>query len=270
MDREHLEANRLAWDERVPIHLPSTLYDVEGFLAGGSKLRPFERDELGPVAGRSMVHLQCHFGLDTLSWAREGARVTGLDFSEPAIIAARDLAAKAGLDARFVIGDVLDAATTLEERFDIVYTGLGALCWIDDLERWASQVRDLLVPGGTLYLVEFHPFTDVFADDRLEVAAPYFDDGRPYRDESSGTYTDRHAGTTHNVTYSWTHPISEVIGRLLDAGLHLDRFEEHDFTLFQRFPSLTPDAGTDHFRFPPDHPRLPLMYSLRASLPTRR
>ncbi len=266
MDPEHLDANRRMWDERVPLHVPSALYDVDGFLAGSSRLRPFEREEMGDVSGRSMIHLQCHFGLDTLSWAREGARVTGLDFSEPAIAAARELASKAGIAARFLVGDVLEAASVLGERFDIVYTGLGALCWLDDLERWATQVRDLLVPGGLLYLVEFHPITDIFGDDRLEVVEPYFDDGRAYRDESSGTYTDPNAATTHNLNFTWTHPTSRVIGRLLDAGFRLERFEEHDFTLFKRFENLAGVPGTDHFRFPAGHPRLPLMYSIRARL----
>lgn len=266
MDPEHLDANRRMWDERVAIHVPSTLYDVDGFLAGASRLRPFEREELGPVRGRSMVHLQCHFGLDTLSWAREGARVVGLDFSEPAVAAARELALRANLEARFVIGDVLDAATILSERFDIVYTGLGALCWIDDLERWATQVRNLLAPGGTLYLVEFHPITDIFGDERLDVVEPYFDEGRAYRDDSPGTYTDPEAATTNNLSFTWTHPVSSVIERVIAAGFRLERFVEHDFTLFKRFENLKAAPGTDHFRFPADHPRLPLMYSIRARL----
>ena len=264
MKPEHRHANLGSWDERVPIHLESKLYDVKGFMAGKSKLRPFELQEIGEVTGRRLAHLQCHFGLDTLSWAREGAMVTGLDFSPAAIHAARDLASKAGIDADFVIGDVLEAASVLDGPFDIVYTGLGAICWIDDLKNWSHQVANLLEPGGVLYLVEFHPLTDIFSDDTLEVTDSYFDGGRAYRDDTPGTYADLDAPTRNNVNYSWTHPISSVINHLLAAGFSLDRFEEHDFTLFPRFQGLE-NRHDDIHRFPEDHPKLPLMYSLRAT-----
>lgn len=199
MDPVHLDANRRMWDERVPLHLPSELYDVEGFLAGASRLRPFEQEELGAVEGRRLAHLQCHFGLDTLSWAREGAIVTGLDFSPAAIEAARTLATTTEIDATFTVGDVLEAATILDGPFDIVYTGTGAICWIDDLARWAREVAALLEPGGTLYLVEFHPLTDIFSDDSLEVTRSCFGSGRPCRDETSGIYAD--PGRTPGTIY---------------------------------------------------------------------
>ena len=267
MEDHHLAANRSAWDELAPIHAKSAFYDVEGFLGGTTALRPFELEEMGEVAGRSLVHLQCHIGLDTLSWARCGAEVVGLDFSRPAIEAARDIACRSGIDARFEVGDVYDAAQTLGRRFDIVYTGVGALCWLDDLPRWAKVVRDLLEPGGRLYLVEIHPFTDVFAKDRLRVAHHYFDHGVPFRDETPGTYADPHAITHHNLTYEWTHTIDSVLSSLLDAGLHLQSFSEHDFTVFRQFDDLVFDPTDRTFRFPGDHPRLPLMYSLRADAP---
>ena len=264
MKPEHREANLGSWDERVSIHLESDLYDVDGFIAGKSKLRSFERREIGEVEGCRLAHLQCHFGLDTLSWAREGAKVTGLDFSPAAIRAARELASRTGIDARFVVGDVLEAASILEGPFDIVYTGLGAICWIDDLQCWSRQIAKLLDPGGILYLVEFHPLTDIFSDDSLEVTESYFDGGRPFRDDRPGTYADHGAPTENNVSYSWTHPISSVINHLLDAGFSLDRFEEHDFTLFSRFENLV-NSHDDVHRFPDSHPKLPLMYSLRAT-----
>ena len=141
------ELNRAWWDERVPIDVASEFYDVEGFRAGGSSLRPFEVEEVGDVADRSLLHLQCHFGLDTLSWARRGARVSGLDFSQPAIEAARALAADTGLDAEFSVADVYDAPAVLGgRRFDVVYTGIGAINWLPDMERWARVVAELLEP----------------------------------------------------------------------------------------------------------------------------
>jgi SAM-dependent methyltransferase len=261
----HRELNRRWWDERVPIHTASEFYDVDAFRAGGSRLCPFELDEVGDVTGRRLVHLQCHFGLDTLSWARRGASVVGLDFSAPAVAAANDLAAETGLDARFVEADVYDAVAALNgERFEIVYTGRGALNWLPDLRRWAQVVSSLLADDGFLYLAEFHPFTDVFADDDLTIELDYFHDPAGLRiSNGGGTYADLDAETTNNATHEWSHPISEVIEAILGAGLQLELFHEQDHTLFRRWPGLI--AGPDGtYRRPEGMPRLPLMYSLRA------
>ena len=151
------------------------------------------------MAGCDLVHLQCHIGPDTLSWARRGAGVVGLDFSPPAI------------EATFEVGDVLEASTILDRRFDIVYTGIGALCWIDDLHRWARQIGELLVPGGRLYLVEIHPITDIFDKDGLTVEHHYFDHGAPSRDETPGTYADERADPRNNLTCQWTHTLDAVL-----------------------------------------------------------
>jgi len=257
------EANRALWDERVPIHVGSDFYDVDGFLAGKSSLRAFETAELGDVEGLELLHPQCHFGLDTLSWARRGARVTGLDFSAPAIEAARDLARRAGLEAEFVQADLYDAVAALGGRsFDVVYTGLGALNWLPDLERWASVVAELLRPEGRLYLVEFHPFTDVFADGDLSVAHPYFHDD-PFEWDEPGTYADPQALTVHNRSVEWTHGLGKVVSALAGAGLRADFLHEHDYTLFARWPFLeAKEDGT--YVLPPSVPSLPLMYSLLA------
>ncbi len=259
--------NRAAWDERVGIHLESAYYDNETFRAGRSSLRPFELDEVGPVAGKTLVHLQCHFGQDTLSWARLGADVTGLDFSGEAVLAARALARDIGVPAEFVEANVYDAVEALGgRRFDIVYTGLGALVWLPDVVRWAAVVDALLEPGGFLYLAEFHPVADVFGHATLEAEHDYFTNMAGSRFETSGTYTDWDAATTANVNYEWTHPLSSVISALLDVGLRLELLHEHDHTLFERWPFLERhDDGT--FWLPAGMPRLPLMYSLRASKP---
>jgi SAM-dependent methyltransferase len=213
------------------------------------------------------VHLQCHFGQDTLSWARLGAAVTGLDFSPEAVTEARALAADIGIEADFVVSDVYDAVAALDGRtFDIVYTGLGALIWLPDIDRWAAVVAELLAPGGFLYLSEFHPIIETMADDSLTVLFDYFTRPAGTRYEESGTYTDGGADTVNNVSYEWTHPISSVVSALLDHGLVLELLHEHDFTLWGRFPFLEAhDDGT--YRLPADQPRLPLMYSLRARKP---
>ena len=188
MAEDWFEVNREMWDERVPIHVASELYDVEAFVAGRSSLRPFELAELTDVGGRTLVHPQCHFGEDTLSWARLGAHVTGLDFSGPAIEAARELAERCDCEAEFVQANVYDSAEALGgRRFDIVYTGLGALNWLPDVERWADVMASLVAPDGCLYLAEFHPFSHVFGDDDLTVEYPYFHD-EPFVFPNAGSY----------------------------------------------------------------------------------
>ncbi|WP_083903870.1 class I SAM-dependent methyltransferase [Nocardia cerradoensis] len=262
-----VELNRANWDERVPIHLTSEFYDVDRFVAGAEALRAFELDEVGDVRGKRLLHLQCHIGTDTLAWARHGAAVTGLDFSAPAVRTATGLAARIGVPgARFVTANVYDAATALAgNRYDIVYTGVGALVWLPDLVRWASVVAQLLAPGGFLYLTEFHPFGDILAeDDGRTVAYDYFDPA-PQVWEEPGTYADPDAPTTANVTVQWQHGIGEIVTALAAAGLRLDFLHEHDFTLYPRFRNLSEEGG--QYRLPPGQPRVPLLFSLRASKP---
>ena len=259
-----LEVNRELWDERVPIHVGSELYDVEAFVAGRSSLRAFELDELPGVRGRTLVHPQCHFGEDTLSWARLGAHVTGLDFSGPAVAAARELAARCELAAEFVEADVYGAAEALGgRRFDIVYTGIGALNWLPDIERWARVMASLSAPGGYLYLAEFHPFSHVFADEDLTVQYPYFQSA-PFEFPNTGTYADPAAQTVHNRAYEWNHGLGAVVSAIIAAGFELEFLHEHDSTLFLRWPFLIGERGT--FRLPDGMPSLPLLYSLRAVL----
>ena len=266
-----LDLNRSWWDERVPIHVGSAFYDVDGFRGGGSTLRPFECEEVGDVTGKRLAHLQCHFGLDTLSWARAGASVAGLDFSGPAIEAATKLADETGLDARFVQADVYDAVEVLgANAFDIVYTGFGAINWLPDIDRWAEVVASLLAAGGFLYLAEFHPFTWVFDEDTETIAFDYFHDaeGVTFGEEAEGTYADLEVPTRNNATREWAHTLADVVTAALKAGLTVELLSEHDYTLFPRFSDLELDreflsAGVV-YRQPAGKPRLPLMYSLRA------
>jgi SAM-dependent methyltransferase len=263
------DTNRAWWDERAPIHSESDFYDLEGFLADptATHLRPFELDEVGDVAGKTLIHTQCHFGLDTLSWARRGARVTGLDFSAPAIETARRAAAQMGVDADFVAGDVYDAVDLVGARtFDVVYTGLGAIVWLPDIRRWAGVMAELTAPGGMFYVAEFHPLTEVFGDGDLTVEHSYFQDGPAVWDEA-GTYVDFDAPTTDNVSYQWTHGLGDVVSAIVDAGLVVESLHELDHTLFQRWPFLVHDPATRTYRMPDDKPSLPLMYSIRARKP---
>lgn len=261
---EWREVNQALWDERVGIHVAGDFYDVPGFLAGKSRLLPFELAEVGPVAGLTLVHPQCHFGLDTLSWAREGAQVTGLDFSPPAIAAARDIAQRAGIEAEFVQTDVYDASAAVGGRvFDVVYTGLGAINWLPDIERWAATMVSLLAPEGRFYMAEFHPITEVFGEAELTVERPYFEPGPVLWDEP-GTYADPSAHTTQTRTVEWVHGLGDVVSALAGAGLRIDLLHEFDYTLSPRWPFL--ELADDRtFRMPADRPSLPLMYSIRAT-----
>ncbi len=259
------DLNRANWDGRVPVHLASEFYDLDGFRAGAGSLRPFEAAEAGEVTGRRLLHLQCHVGLDTLSWARNGAQVTGLDFSEPAIAAARSLAASLAIDASFVVADVYDAVTALGgQRFDVVYTGTGALVWLPDIRRWAAVVAELLEPGGFLYLVEGHPFAQVLDDAQgTTVVRDYFDD-QPQVEDYPYSYTDG-PELQHTRSVQFQHQLGQIVTALADTGLRLDFINEHDFDAFQRFESLQRDGA--QYRFPPGHPRVPMMFSLRATRP---
>lgn len=268
-----LSTNRANWDERVPLHVASDFYDLDGFRAGNEALRDFEPAEVGDVTGKSLLHLQCHIGLDTLSWARHGARrVVGLDFSGPAVEAARGIAAQIGMSrerASFVRSDVYGAVEAVpEESYDIVYTGVGALCRLPDIRRWAEVAASLVAPGGFLYLAEFHPITDVLDDETgSKVVHDYFArEAKVY--EATGTYADLEARTENNATVEWQHPIGDVVSALAAEGLRLEFLHEHDVSLFPRFGSFQRDDRGYH-RFPEGSPRIPLMYSLCANKPTR-
>lgn len=268
-ETDYLEVNRALWDERVPIHVGSDHYDVDGFRRGADPIREFELSEVGDVAGLRLAHLQCHIGLDTLAWARRGARVTGLDFSAPAIEQARKFAAELGLDARFETADVYESEARLGSRaYDIVYTGVGALCWLPDIRKWAETVVSLLAPGGFLYLSEFHPFADTLGYDGRTVVHDYFDSG-PQISDMSGTYADTEASTENSRAVAFQHGLGEVVSALVSAGLRIDFLHEHDMTIFQKFHSLSAHAD-GVYTTADGKPRVPLMYSLRATLDDRR
>ena len=263
-----LALNRANWNARAAIHADSRFYDLPGFVAGREELRPFELAEVGDVHGRSLVHLQCHLGTDTLAWARHGAAVTGLDFSGQALETARSLAGQIGAaDARFVESNVYDAQAALDGRtYDIVYTGLGALCWLPDLEHWAQVAASLVKPGGFLYVAEFHPFTDMLDDeDGKTVEHDYFAT-EPVVWNEGVTYTDSSEEVASPVCVDFLHTLGSVVSAVAGSGLRLEFLHEHDYSLFPRFSSLVQEGG--RYRLPEGRPRMPMMYSLRASKPT--
>jgi SAM-dependent methyltransferase len=265
---DYLASNQANWDDRTQIHLASRFYDVEGWLRDGRGPRQREIEALGDVRGLRLLHLQCHFGLDTLAWARAGAQVTGLDFSPAAIEAARDIAGRSGLAERaeFVCADVFEAAAALEHTtFDIVYVSLGALCWLPSVERWAEQVGLLVAPSGRFYIHDVHPLAWALADDSLVIEHSYFEESEPHVDDSGVTYTDADRPIDSRRTYEWNHGIGETVTALIRHGLRLEWLIEHDSTAWQRFPWLVVDAEGNWSA--PEGKRLPLSFSLLASRP---
>jgi SAM-dependent methyltransferase len=261
-----LEANRLNWNERVSVHVQSQFYDVDGWLRDAPGPPPREIEALGDLEGKTLVHLQCHFGMDTLQWARAGATVTGLDFSPAAIDAATQLAQRAGLSERssFVCADVYDAPSALSgERFDVVYVSLGALCWLPDVPLWGGVVAGLLAPGGRLFLHDVHPLAACFDDGGERIAYGYFEDPEnPFVCDDDSTYTDG-ALIAATRTYQWNHSIAEVVGALIGHGLALDSLEEHDWTVFQQFPWLVATADGRYIAAE-GRPRIPLTFTILA------
>lgn len=255
-------ANLASWEARVPVHAASRFYDVRGFLRGRSSLLPLELAEVGPVKDRRLLHLQCHFGLDTLSWARRGARVTGVDFSPSAVAKAGELAGRAGLSADFVLSDVYSLGRRLKGRFDIVYATYGVFCWIGDLKRWFRTAARFLKPGGFVYVADDHPFAGVFEDSGRRPVIDYFTD-KALRVPPAATYTD---GPRRKMpaTYEWWYTVADLLDAVKSAGLRLDYFHEHPFTAWRRFAGMR--KGKDGLWRAPGG-KLPLLFSLKAYKP---
>ena len=256
-------ANLAWWQEAAPLHAGSEFYDLEGLRSGRDVMRPHEVAEIGEVSGRDLVHLQCHIGTDTLSWARRGARTVGLDFSSNSIAVAGQLAAECGVDIEFVCADVYDAPEALgPRRFDTVYTGIGALNWLADLSGWARVVARLLRPGGTLYLSEIHPVVLGLSEDGRTLARDILHAGYQVNTTPGGTYAVPDAEMANRVTFERVHGIGEVLTAVLGAGLSVEHFGEQHYT---NAPWPWTVRGDDGFyRLPDGWPRYPLTYSLRA------
>ncbi len=265
----YVQANQDRWNELAPIHAQGEHYRTAAFRAGALKLHPIERQEMGDVSGRTMLHLQCHFGLDTLSWARLGAIPTGVDFAESAIAIARSLTDELGLNARFVHSNVYDLRENLTGEFDIVFTSWGVIGWLPELRTWGQVIAHFLRPGGVFYIVEAHPFAWVFDDDdgvtNLRTRYGYFST-EPIATDAQGSYAERDATVTHTREYGWIHSLAEITTSLIDAGLRIEYLHEFPTVAWQMFPFMT-DDGDDMWILPPEHEGIPLSFSLRAIKP---
>jgi SAM-dependent methyltransferase len=267
-------ANEELWNAWTAVHAAGDFYDLEGFKAGGIRIRPYEIDLLGDVTGKSLLHLQCHFGIDTLSWARLGARVTGADLSPDAIELARVLADELGFpEARFVCSNLYDLPEALDGSFDIVYTSRGVLGWLPDIRAWARVVAHFLASGGTFFITEAHPVMNVFENEgvapgELRLTYPYWEHREPLTFAVKGSYADPDADVGDLTEHSWDHGLGEIVTALVDAGLRIDKLIEHPFLEWKVDFLVEEEAGDDRWVLPQGTPgELPLMFSLLASKP---
>ncbi|UYP46678.1 hypothetical protein NEF87_002963 [Candidatus Lokiarchaeum ossiferum] len=272
--KSYFEANQKRWDELVSHHIKSRYYDLEGFKHGKTSLLPTELKELTNLEGKSLLHLQCHFGMDTLSWARDhGAIVTGLDFSENAIEMARELSDVLEIPATFIQANVYDIPTVIHEQFDVVFTSYGVLCWLPDLTGWAKAVSHCMKSGGRFYIVDTHPYGEMLDErysDRVSLGYPYTSkNGVPHEWEEDGTYADPEGVTTilkNKTEYGWYHSMSEIINALLQAGLHLEFLHESTKGFFKYHPDMVKRAD-GLWEFKNMRPEIPLTFSLLARKP---
>ena len=265
--------NLAHWDERAPAHAASPDYGVDLFASDPTHLSGvvrFDLPRLGDISGLTGLHLQCHIGTDTLSLSRLGARMTGLDFSAASIAEARSLAQRAGAEIDFVVADAYDAVDALgDATFDLVYTGIGALCWLPDIRRWAHVVRGLLRPGGRLFMREGHPMLWSLdyerTDTELVVRHPYFETVDPVVDDSPGSYVQTEGTLTHTVSHSWNHGLGEIVTALLEAGMTVTGFEEHESVPWNPFePAVMREGADGEWQLIDQPKRLPLTYTLQA------
>jgi SAM-dependent methyltransferase len=261
---EYMESNRRVWDAWTGYHVKSQFYDVEGFKAGRNTLLSIERQALGDVNGKSLLHLQCHFGLDTLSWARLGAHVTGVDFSPEAVHVARELSHELEIPANFVLSNIYELPQALTGEFDIVFTSYGVLSWLPDLKRWAEIIAHFLCADGTFFVTDDHPFAITFDNEDnvtdLHPAYSYFAHG-PMRFEVHGSYAT--SADVHGVEYGWHHNMSDIVNSLIAAGLRVTEIREYPFAAWRRFPFMVkhPDGW---WYLPERFQQIPLTFSLRA------
>ena len=261
-------SNRGLWDEIAPVHARA-YPEVDILREGGIALDEIELQEIGEVQGKTLLHLQCHIGTDTLSWARQGATVTGIDFSRESIAQAQELQQELGLEATFLQANVYDLRAVLSGRFDIVYTSRGVLCWLRDLDEWARIIAHFLKPGGIFYLMESHPFLNMFEETKpgeLELLYPYFHQEEPTRwDDDSPDYADA-SYVSQTPSYEWEWSIGDILNALLKAGLRLESFNEYDRLFFKYFTSM--ESCMDRWYHLPQHAgQLPLLFTLRARRP---
>lgn len=262
--QHYFEENRHLWNKRTAVHKDSSFYDVPSFLQGKSALNEIEIGELGEVKGKKILHLQCHFGMDSLSLVRLGADVTGVDLSDEAIEEAKNLSHRSRLPARFICCNVYDLEDHLQEQFDIVFTSYGVIGWLPDLSRWARLIASYLKPGGFFYMAEFHPVVWMLDEDFTHVKY-FYNNHETIIVDSQGTYTDPQADI-QGREYSWNHGLGEVLNALIKENLHLHFCNEYMYSPYPCFRNVI--QGSDgNWRVLGLEDKIPMVYSVKASKP---
>lgn len=258
----YFDANREAWNQKTIIHISSEFYNVEGFKKGQNSLYDIELNELGDVRRKKILHLQCHFGLDSLSLTRMGAIVTGVDFSEIAIQYAEKLSSETNLPATFVEANIYDIPQMIDQSYDIVFCSYGSICWLPDLQKWAEIIYKLLLPGGFFYIVDYHPILNIYDCLLSDTERSYFNTEDPFERHWKGTYAN-YDDDIETVEYNWNHSLSEIFQALSDNSLELDRFNEYPYLPANWFPNLI--LGNDKmFRVKGHEGKYPLLFSVKA------
>lgn len=259
---DYLSINKASWNSRTDAHIASDFYDVAGFIKGNNSLCDIELKLLGDVKGKSILHLQCHFGQDTISLQRLGAQATGVDLSDKAIASAVELAKKTNANTRFICADIYDLPNHLNEQFDIVFTSYGTIGWLPDLDKWAKVIAKYLKPNGLFIFAEFHPVVWMFDDHFKEVGYNYFNTG-PIVETESGTYADRNADIRQEYVM-WNHSMSEVLNSLIKNGLEINSLDEFDYSPYNCFKE-TVEVGPKQFRIKHLGNKIPMVYALAAT-----
>ncbi|MEP6682918.1 MAG: class I SAM-dependent methyltransferase [Parafilimonas sp.] len=259
--KNYFEINKDAWNKRTIVNKTSAFYDVESFKKGQSSLNKLELDALGNVKNKCLLHLQCHFGMDTLSWAREGAIVTGIDLSDEAINTAKQLSNELNIPAEFISCNVYDTLENITHQYDIIFTSYGVIGWLPDLDKWAEVINKALKPGGTFLLAEFHPVVWMF-DDNFQYIKYAYHNETMIVETQTGTYADRNADITYEEC-SWNHSLSEVMTALLKQGLIIQQFDELNYSYYNCFNN-TIKGDDGYWRIKGLENKIPMMYAVKA------
>ena len=259
---DYLTINKQTWNNKTDVHINSEFYDMKGFLNGDLTLKPIELELLGDISNKKILHLQCHFGQDTISFSRLGAKATGVDLSDKAIERAQEFNTQLGLDATFICCDVYDLPNYLDEKFDIVFTSYGTIGWLPDLDKWAKVISRFLNPNGKFIMVDFHPVVWMYDNDFKEVFYNYFN-VEPIYETETGTYADKKAAI-ENETISWNHPISEILNALITNGLEINCFNEYDYSPYNCFNEMD-EFEPNTFRIKHFGNKIPIVYSILAT-----
>jgi SAM-dependent methyltransferase len=258
---DYIRINKKMWNDKTDVHVKSSFYNVEGFRNTRNSLKEIELNQLGDVCGKSVLHLQCHFGMDSLSLASRGAIVTGIDLSDTSIEVAKQLSHEMNIKAEFICCDLYDLKEHLDRKFDIVFTSYGTILWLPDLKPWAEIVAHFLKPDGEFHFIEFHPFVYMFDHDFNRIEYSYFNSG-PIVEETIGTYADRFA-PLKNSSVAWNHSLSEIFTALFHAGLQITLFEEFDYSPFNCFGNMK-QFQPGKWRVNDLERIIPMVYGLKA------